>query len=43
MTKERALTIFDYKNALLHEMGQLDALPDPELEYAIEYLKKNSN
>ena len=42
MTKEMALTIFDYKNAILHEMGQLEKLPDAELAYALEYLEKNN-
>ncbi len=42
LTKEMALTIFNYKNALLHETSQLDSLPDPELEYAMKYLEKNS-
>lgn len=42
MTKETALTIFNYKNALLHEIGELETLPDPELDYAMNYLEKNS-
>lgn len=41
LTKEMALTLFDYKTAWLHEMGQLDSLPDPELEYVMEYMKQH--
>ena len=42
MTKKNALTMFDYKNVLLHTYGQIDKLEDVELDFAMEYLKQHS-